>query len=870
MDAKTIIESLQLPTLSKSPFEILEVEEENSVSFLDDIKKIVEREPLLSAHVLKVANSSFYRFSRKPHTISHAIGLLGGRKIRNMAFSFSIFDFLKKVDYNAEFVAVFRLILKKSLLNSSIAASLAKKVNYPDWEELYVSGLLADIGQLILFLHSPETYCKLYSVTDRKLIEAETEAFGIDHVTMGTAFCDHYNLPEFFKNAVDFHAELKSDEEHCKIAFIADRIAELLLKKEDDEKDVLFNEIENHAKKLLRLSLPEVEETIKQIPVILETFTADFPEMQKDLHKIIDAGSTLIITLMKKQMDMVSFYTELADSQNKQAKEKMFLAHMLNLSYFFSSLMTPRRLISSLIDYFGSLIREFTIEFIYGEPGKRIYFLITSKENIDGIPFDITSYPSLVKSKIFNEPVRLDEKEMKRQGKKDTLITLVFPISYHTNFFGFMLLSVEKENYLLFDVEISYVQMLSNIIANSFQNYLSFEELQKETDKKKLVTRELLKFDRELNHSRESLIELQKTEILGELMPVIFHKLKNKLTPILGYSQILLAKVEDSGIRERLEKIEKNANELADQLNTLREYLKTDKLKEEKENLNTVLSRMKPYFSSIEKEKGIKLVVNTDRTIPDDLLNPGQLEALITNIVENAVHAINEKGGSGGAITITTRNQPDNGHYYLIVKDNGIGLKQEDIHRIWTPFYSDFSDRPGIGLTLCEKVISNHNAVCDVRTKEGEFSEFEIRFKRKLEEDVPEVIELEAPPLPRKNIYGKILIVDDEAYLLDLMKEILLSEGNFDVITTVSGKDAVQMIDESFDLVITDIRMPGINGMDIYDFMKSKNMEAKIIVVTADPNSEDVAAFLKENNIEYLKKPFELMKFKQHVMEKLS
>ena len=76
--------------------------------------------------------------------------------------------------------------------------------------------------------------------------------------------------------------------------------------------------------------------------------------------------------------------------------------------------------------------------------------------------------------------------------------------------------------------------------------------------------------------------------------------------------------------------------------------------------------------------------------------------------------------------------------------------------------------------------------------------------------------------------------------------------------------------DNSFDLVISDIRMPGVGGMDIYSFLKSKQMEARVIMVTADPFSDDIALFLKENNVKYIKKPFELMKFKQKVLEKLS
>jgi len=264
----------------------------------------------------------------------------------------------------------------------------------------------------------------------------------------------------------------------------------------------------------------------------------------------------------------------------------------------------------------------------------------------------------------------------------------------------------------------------------------------------------------------------------------------------------------------------------------------------------------------------LKIILDLDYMVPDSLLNPGQIEALITNMVDNSANSINAKGTTGGMIDIKTEATTDG--YILVVRDNGVGMKEENIARIWTPFYTSIPDQPGIGLTVCEKIIMNHNAAFTVRSQDGHYAEFEINFKQS-EEEVEEKEALEENNKPKKSDHhGRILIVDDEAYLLDLMKEILLNEGSFDVLTTTSAKEAIQMINENLDLVISDIRMPEINGMDIYDHLKSQQMESKVIMVTADPYAEDVALFLKKNRINYLKKPFELMKFKKVVLEKLS
>ena len=864
MNSQKILESVKLPTLSKTLYEIIELEKRNPITFLKDIKTIIEKDPLLSAHILKVANSPLYGFSQKVRTISHAIGLLGARKIRSIAFTFSIFDFFKKVKFQPQFGRTFNLILKKSLIFSAISTILANKTEQINADELYVTGLLADIGQIILFLHAPDKYQEIYSSTDNELLPKEESLFGINHVQLGVTFCDQWNFPSFIRSGIENHAHLGADDGHSKICYISNQLVELLLTEKEEDKKRIFKELENHTKKLLHISLPEVEETIKSLPLTMEDHINDFPELQKDLNRIVETGSALIISLMKNEMDMVLKTQELTHSQRKLAREKIFLSHMLNLSYFLSSLVPPKKVIRSLFEYFHNFITDLSIEFIYKVPENGKYLLMKGKKDEDGVPICVDAYSSLIKAKISNEVTRLDPDEMKKMDKNPGLYCIVFPISYHHNFFGYLLLMVEKNHYFSFDLEMSYVQILANIIANSFQNYHSFRKLKQETNKKEMVTKELFKFDKELDHSKKMALQLQKSEIVAEMLPVIFHKLKNKLTPILGYSQILLAKVQDEGFINRIRKIEKNANELAEQLNMLRDYFKSDVQLKERDNLNSIINNMKPYFNRIEAEEDIKINLALDNGIPMDVLIPGQMEVLISHLVDNAAQSIKRKGARDGLITIRTEVEEDG--YSLSVRDNGIGLDENELALIWTPFHSGFEKQTGLGLSVCEKIIANHKATRDVESVKGQYTEFKVSFETApQEQEIPEDL-----LAPAKESVGKILIVDDEAYLADLMKEVLLTEGNFEITTTTRGEEALELIDTDFDVIITDIRMPGVNGMDLYNSLKLKRPEAKVMMVTADPYSDDVAEFLEVNRIDYLKKPFELMEFRKKVLEKLS
>jgi nitrogen-specific signal transduction histidine kinase len=215
-------------------------------------------------------------------------------------------------------------------------------------------------------------------------------------------------------------------------------------------------------------------------------------------------------------------------------------------------------------------------------------------------------------------------------------------------------------------------------------------------------------------------------DIFREILPVIFHKLKNKLTPILGYTQILKSRTADDFTIERLGKIEKNAMELATMLTILKEYSQVEPAPKQPGNINHILQNLKTLLQKMAAPKKIEISLDLDPNIPNLLLHPGQMEMLLLNMTANAIMALQMKTAPKKEICLRTR--LENGHIKLIVHDNGIGMREEELDNIWTPFYSTYSDHAGLGLVICEKVIANHAAACQLRSRPGEFSEFAITF----------------------------------------------------------------------------------------------------------------------------------------------
>jgi len=219
---------------------------------------------------------------------------------------------------------------------------------------------------------------------------------------------------------------------------------------------------------------------------------------------------------------------------------------------------------------------------------------------------------------------------------------------------------------------------------------------------------------------------------LLEILPLLLHKLKNKLTPILGFTQILLNKIDDPGMQERLLKIESNACELDGLLNTLKSYFKPCLCLKQRGSLNTLMAPKEQSWREVAGRSGIRMVIEKDDALPLDELNGGQVVYMIDQLFKNAVEAILYKDRQGlifdSAKTIELKTERLDRGYRLVITDNGIGITEEDLPRIWMPFFSSFPGGVGIGLVICERVIKNHGARAEVSSKRNCGTRVEIHF----------------------------------------------------------------------------------------------------------------------------------------------
>jgi HD-like signal output (HDOD) protein len=196
--------NIRLPEIPSIVFELNEVIA-NPKSSAQQIADVIAKSPSLTAILLKVVNSSFYGFPTKISRISHAVVLIGSREISALALGISVLSIFKHVPVKLINMDSF---LKHSLACGTISRILAAHKNLPQTEEMFVSGLLHDLGRLILYVYFPQEASHILGCSRLRpnlLYQEETDHLGCTHAQIGERLMSQWNLPHILRNNVACH-----------------------------------------------------------------------------------------------------------------------------------------------------------------------------------------------------------------------------------------------------------------------------------------------------------------------------------------------------------------------------------------------------------------------------------------------------------------------------------------------------------------------------------------------------------------------------------------------------------------------------------------------------------------------------------------
>ena len=216
---------IKLPELSSIVAELNEIVADPLAS-ANDVAEVVNKSPSLTALLLKIANSAFYGFPSKIDTISRAVTLIGSKQIASLALGVSIMNSFKDIP---KAIVDMESFLKHSLACGLISRILSAHMNIGQTEQMFVSGLLHDIGRLVLYKYFPDEskeFFKLAVESDKSLLAVECSHIGFSHARIGKNLLNAWKLPVALENNVVFHHRPSEalDQKKATIIHLADII----------------------------------------------------------------------------------------------------------------------------------------------------------------------------------------------------------------------------------------------------------------------------------------------------------------------------------------------------------------------------------------------------------------------------------------------------------------------------------------------------------------------------------------------------------------------------------------------------------------------------------------------------------------------
>lgn len=354
----------------------------------------------------------------------------------------------------------------------------------------------------------------------------------------------------------------------------------------------------------------------------------------------------------------------------------------------------------------------------------------------------------------------------------------------------------------------------------------------------------------------------EKMALLGRMVCNLAHELHNPLTSIVGYSQLLLGRGLNEIQSAEARKIFDQANRAREIVRNLLLFSGSERAEPVEINVNEIIQQSLWLRKRQLSMEGV--IVATDFAASPLVImgNPVTLRQTLLNLLVNAEHSIVESGVSGrGRIQIRTRQLPGN-RLRLDVEDNGKGIPDEDIVRIFEPF---FTTRPagtgtGLGLSIAREIITRHGG--EIFAEKPLHAGARVVVLLPLAGNQRREIHAAVPPhlsfsVPSGN---RILIMEDDSTVADLVRDILSEDGNTVLIASDAAKAASLLREQTFDLVICDLHMD----------RAGLSLQACTLFITGDLPSSPNMRFLEASGFPWLAKPFLIEELRSAVERCLS
>jgi signal transduction histidine kinase len=358
-----------------------------------------------------------------------------------------------------------------------------------------------------------------------------------------------------------------------------------------------------------------------------------------------------------------------------------------------------------------------------------------------------------------------------------------------------------------------------------------------------------------VEESQQRAIRTERLRALGEMAGGVAHDFNNVLAVVVGRAQLLQRQIDAPDLLRQLKIIEHVAQDGAQTVRRIQEFARMRRTRpwqhvDVTEVVREVVEATRPRWSDQAQARGVTYEMNLDLApVASVTGDPAELRETFLNLLFNALDAMPQ----GGSLTFSTRVEGD--RVVCTVTDTGVGMTEIVRQRCFEPFFTTKAEHgTGLGLSIAYGIVTRHGGEIEVWSRPGEGSRFTVRLPIGAELPPPPP----APPPPRAVRNARILVVEDEAAVREVLVDVLGGQGH-EVVACEDGTSALAHVGgRPFDLALVDLSMPGLSGWDVAKGLRAAQPDVPIALVTGWGDQIDITE-ARARGIDYLMaKPFDV------------
>ncbi len=356
----------------------------------------------------------------------------------------------------------------------------------------------------------------------------------------------------------------------------------------------------------------------------------------------------------------------------------------------------------------------------------------------------------------------------------------------------------------------------------------------------------------------------EKSALLESLVGGIAHEINNKLSPIVGFADLLSSEVRQLNNTSDLENycliIRDSAMESANIIRQLLQLSRPHKVEMIRCDLRQIVQDARNLLRFRLRDLGCQVETNLPPGECPVMADAAQLKQVVINLVLNAADAMENRPQRRLGLRVV----PAGKQFHLLVSDTGTGINPEHAGRIFDPFFTTKApDRgTGLGLSVCFSVVKQHHGEIALAETSAQGSTFQVTLPGSEAPALPAGARRSLAPVVDPSFRAcRVLIADDEEFVSGLVQETLRVKLGCQVDKAFDGAQAIEQIGRcNYDLIISDVRMPTLDGFGLLEWLKANRpvLVSRFIFITGDAGSAELNQRLETSGLAVLRKPFDV------------